>query len=180
MVHCTLKGNRMEHLKKFIADVPDFPKEGVLFKDVTPLLGNPKAFMEVTTTFAAKWDGKADAVAALDARGFLFGGALALVMGVPLVMIRKKGKLPGKTHAVTYDLEYGTDTLEVRDGAFEKSARVLIVDDLLATGGTAAAAGALVEKTGATVAGLAFVIELTELGGRNKLGDYPIHALIHY
>lgn len=170
----------MENLRSYIRDIPDFPKKGILFRDISPLLGNPKAFQSVIAELAARWDGKADAIAVLDARGFIFGSPLALQLGLPLALVRKKGKLPFKSYQVSYGLEYGEDTLELHQDAFAPGARVLIVDDLLATGGTAAAAAELIEKTGAVVAGCAFVIELSGLEGRQKLGDYPIDSLLTY
>ncbi len=167
-------------LKAFINDVPDFPQQGIVFKDVSPLLGNPEAFHDVIECFRLEWSGDIDAIAALDARGFLFGGALALVLGLPLVMLRKKGKLPGDTIGIEYGLEYGTASLEVQQGTFAPGSRVLVIDDLLATGGTAAAAIALVERSGACVAGCAFVVELVALCGRRMLGDYRIQSLVTY
>lgn len=170
----------MESLKQFVRDVPDFPKQGIIFKDISPLLGNPQAFRNVTHSFAEYWQGKVDAIAALDARGFIFGGALAVEMGVPLALVRKKGKLPSKSVSISYSLEYGESVLELHEDAFSPGMRVLIVDDLLATGGTAAAAHALVKRTGASVIGYAFVIELLLLGGRSKLGDSEVNSLITY
>lgn len=167
-------------LRNFIHDVPDFPKEGILFKDVSPLLKNPGAFAHALGKISDEWEGHVDAIAVLDARGFLFGGVLAYTMGLPMVMMRKKGKLPGKTLEVTYDLEYGSATLEVQEGAFDPNARVLIIDDLLATGGTAAAACDLVEKSGASVEGCAFIVELSTLDGRGILAGRKIQALVNY
>lgn len=170
----------MEQLKAFIRVVPDFPKPGISFKDVSPLLARPAALKSVIAAFAENWSEKVDAIAALDARGFIFGSALALALDVPFVMIRKKGKLPGPTHEVSYGLEYGSDIIEVARDAFRPQARVLVVDDLLATGGTASAACSLVEQAGAIVAGLAFVVELSDLGGRKKLEGHLIDSLIVY
>ena len=166
--------------KSFIQDVPDFPKPGIMFRDISPLLASPDAFGEVVRLIAHEWKGSVDAVAGLDARGFLFGAPLALALGVPFVMIRKKGKLPGDVESFSYDLEYGSDTVEMKRGSLKKGARVLIVDDLLATGGTATAACALVESVDARVAGCAFVIELVGLGGREKLGNRSIQSLVTY
>ncbi|HYD93642.1 MAG TPA: adenine phosphoribosyltransferase [Candidatus Paceibacterota bacterium] len=166
--------------RPYIRDVPDFPKPGILFRDITPLLANPEVFNLAIYEMWEAWDEKADAVAALDARGFIFGAPLAQELRVPFIPIRKRGKLPYQTHSVSYDLEYGQDTVEMHVDACGTNARVLIVDDLLATGGTAAAAATLVEKAGATVAGYAFMIELAGLGGRAKLGDRRIESLVIY
>ena len=168
------------NIKSIIGNVPDFPKKGIMFRDITPLLASPAAFAWVVKEIAAKWVGKVDAVAALDARGFVFGAPVALALGVPLVLVRKKGKLPGETLCVTYKLEYGEDAVEMKADAVDSGMKVLVVDDLLATGGTAAAACALVETTGATVAGCAFVIELDGLGGKEKLAGHEVHALVTY
>ncbi len=170
----------MKNLDAFIRPVPDFPKPGILFRDISPLLQNPKAFAEVIDELAKRWEGKADAIAALDARGFIFGSALAVKLGLPLSMVRKQGKLPGDCYQESYGLEYGKDTVELQKDAFPKGARVLIVDDLLATGGTAAAACALVERAGGSIVGCAFVIELADLEGRSKLPNCKIDALISY
>lgn len=168
------------NLREYIRDVPNFPKKGILFKDITPLLQNPEAFAFAIEEMAMLWRGEVDAVAALDARGFIFGSALAHELNLPFVPVRKKGKLPFSRHSVTYDLEYGTDTIEVHMDAFEKDARVLIVDDLLATGGTAAATEILVEMAGAKVAGHMFAIELVALGGRAKLKSKIVGVLVQY
>lgn len=170
----------MKSLKSFVRIVPDFPKTGISFKDISPLLADASAFNRVIKTIAKHWDGKIDAIAALDARGFVFGSALALHMNLPVGMVRKQGKLPGETYQVSYGLEYGQDVLEIQVDAFQPGARVLVIDDLLATGGTAAAACSLVEQTGATVAGCAFVIELLGLGGCDALVGYDIDSLITY
>jgi adenine phosphoribosyltransferase len=167
-------------LKEYIRDVHDFPIAGIVFKDISPLLGNHGALTETVTRIGDRWGGKIDAVAALDARGFIFGGMLAFKLGLPLVMLRKKGKLPGATIEVAYGLEYGTAVLEVQADTFDPGARVLLVDDLLATGGTAAAGCALIEKSGAIVAGCAFVIELAELGGRKALLGREVQTLVSY
>lgn len=170
----------MKSLRQKIRLVPDFPKSGVMFLDINPLLGDPEALGVSIAKIANEWGGKIDAVAALDARGFIFGSPLAQQLWVPFVPLRKKGKLPGKTISLAYGLEYGTAELEVQIDAFEPGARVLVVDDLLATGGTAAAACTLVEKAGAQVVGCAFVVELNGLGGREKLTDRKIQSLIVY
>ena len=167
--------------ESYIRDVPDWPKEGVMFKDITPLLASPEALKATIDTLA---DAFADAgvtkVMGAEARGFIFGGALAYRLGAGFVPARKPGKLPWKTPSVTYDLEYGTDTLEVHEDAIGPGDIVLIVDDVLATGGTAGAKAALVIETGATLAGFAFLIELDFFHGRNKLpADSKIVSLIH-
>ena len=168
------------NIKSFIEDVPNFPKAGIMFRDISPLLADSDAFTSVVDEIAKRWKGSVDAVVALDARGFVFGAPVALALGVPFVMIRKKGKLPGTVVSYSYDLEYGSDTVEMKHDALSVGDRVLVVDDLLATGGTAAAACALVESVGATVSGCAFVIELDGLGGRAKLGNCAIQSLVTY
>lgn len=169
----------MESLKSAIRDIPGFPKEGIIFKDITTLLKDRVKFKEAVDAFASKLKGKSiDAILSVEARGFIFGGALAYKMGIGIVPIRKKGKLPFKTYSVTYDLEYGKDTLEIHQDAFPKGANVLIVDDLLATGGTSRAVIDLIEKMGGKVAGLVFLIELLPLNGREKLKGYDVISLI--
>ncbi|MDD5496322.1 MAG: adenine phosphoribosyltransferase [Candidatus Omnitrophica bacterium] len=169
----------MSELKKYIRDIPGFPKEGIIFKDITPLLRNAKSFHEAVDAITKKFKSKkVDAVLSVEARGFILGSAVAYKLGAGLVPIRKKGKLPHKTHSITYDLEYGTDTLEVHQDAFKKGERILIVDDLLATGGTTRAVIDMVEKMGGKIVGVAFLIELTALKGREKLKGYPILSLI--
>lgn len=168
------------NLRNFIRDVHDFPKKGIVFKDISPLLGSPIVFANAIEQIHHKWDGKVDSIAALDARGFIFGAALAYSLRVPLVMLRKKGKLPGNTREKSYSLEYGTATLEVQENAFELGDRVLLVDDLLATGGTARAGCDLIEMSGAQVAGCAFIIELSALGGRDILAGREVQTLVNY
>ena len=169
----------MMDLKKHIRDIPGFPKEGIIFKDITTLLKDPKALAQTVDRIANEYkDKKIDVILSIEARGFIFGSAIAYKMGIGMVPVRKKGKLPYKTHSVTYDLEYGQDTLEIHQDAFAKGARVLIVDDLLATGGTVSAVAGLVEKMGGVIAGIAFVIELLPLKGREKLKGYPVTSLI--
>ena len=168
-------------LKSYIRDIPDFPKPGIIFRDITPLLQSPDAFGDVIERFSQHCQGwQIDAVLAIEARGFLFGAPLAHRLAKPLVPIRKQGKLPFETHSVTYSLEYGTDAVEIHKDGVVAGHRVLIVDDLLATGGTMAAACRLVEKSGGQVGGLALVIELTELGGRAQLAGYDILTLVQY
>ena len=160
------------YLKEHIREIPDFPTPGILFRDITPLLGHPQAFRHAVDQLAERFASEPfDTVVAIESRGFVFAAPLAYRLGVPLVPVRKKGKLPFDTHSVTYALEYGSDSLEVHVDAIGEGSRALIVDDLLATGGTAAATVRLVERSGASVAGLAFVVELTELGGRDALPD---------
>jgi len=168
-------------LKEYIRSIPDWPKEGILFRDITPLLADPKAFSAAIDALCADFtDAEIECVAAVEARGFIFGAAVAGKLGVAFVPVRKKGKLPFKTQSVTYDLEYGTDTLEVHSDAVGKGAKVLMVDDLLATGGTMAASCELIEKIGGKIAGITFLIELSELGGREKLEGYTIKTVISY
>ncbi|WP_427385397.1 adenine phosphoribosyltransferase [Janibacter sp. G56] len=163
-----------------LRDVPDFPVPGVTFKDVTPLIGDADAFAAVVRDMAERNRGVVDVVAGIEARGFIFGAALALELGVGFVPVRKAGKLPGETAAVAYDLEYGTATIEVHADAVAAGQRVLLVDDVLATGGTAAAAFELFEKIGARVADFEVVIDLSFLGGRERLADAgrSVHALL--
>ena len=169
----------MNRLKAAIRDIPGFPKAGVIFKDITTLLRDKNRFKEAVDLLAEKFKGKKiDAVLSVEARGFIFGAALAYKLGSALVPVRKKGKLPFKTFAVTYELEYGKDTIEVHQDAFKKGDDILIVDDLLATGGTSRAVIDLVEKMGGHIVGLAFLIELTPLKGREKLKGYEVVSLI--
>ena len=165
-------------LSKYLRDVPDFPKPGILFKDITPLLASPEAMQEAIVRFARLAVGPVDKIAAIESRGFLFGAPLAMKLGLGLVPIRKPGKLPWKTNRIEYVLEYGTDAVEIHQDAVKAGERVLIVDDLLATGGTMAAACQLVQACGGTVAACAFVVELAFLGGRARLGDHRVESLI--
>jgi len=171
----------MIDLKSTIRDVPDFPKEGIVFKDITTLLKDAKAFHRAVEELCAPYRGQGlDVIVGIESRGFIFGGAMAVELGVGFVPVRKPGKLPADTVKEEYALEYGTDTIELHKDGIQAGMRVLIVDDLLATGGTAAASVKLVEKCGGKVIGIAFLIELGFLGGREKLKDIPIHVLIHY
>ncbi|MGP8246293.1 MAG: adenine phosphoribosyltransferase [Bryobacteraceae bacterium] len=171
----------MDELKKLLREVPDFPRPGILFYDITTLIKVPEGFRAVIDGLKARYRGAhIDLVMGIEARGFIFAPALAYALGAGFVPVRKHGKLPAEVCGVTYDLEYGSDTLEVHRDAIGAGARVLIVDDLLATGGTAAAAARLVEQLGGKVAGLAFVIELTFLGGRGKLTGYELFSLLQY
>ena len=168
-------------LAKYIRDIPDFPKPGILFKDITPLLASPPAFGEAINRLAAHYQGqRLDAVAAAEARGFLCAAPLALQMKLPLIPLRKPGKLPYRTHNLQYELEYGTAELQVHIDSFTKDAHVLVVDDLLATGGTLAAACKLVEKAGGKVAGCAVLIELNFLKGRDKLESYEVFSVLQF
>jgi adenine phosphoribosyltransferase len=169
------------NLERYIRSIPDWPKKGILFRDITPLLADPKAFAAAVDALCAGFaEGDIDYVAAVEARGFIFGAAVARRLRAGFVPIRKKNKLPFKTESVTYDLEYGTDTLEVHSDAVKSGVKVLMVDDLLATGGTMAAACALIEKIGGQIAGITFLIELSELAGREKLGGYKIKTVVSY
>ncbi|MFA5260675.1 MAG: adenine phosphoribosyltransferase [Candidatus Omnitrophota bacterium] len=164
-----------------IRDVPDFPKPGILFKDITTLLQDPRAFKKAVDIFTQEYkDKKIDAVVAVESRGFIFGAVLAYKLGAAFVPVRKKGKLPYKTKSVTYSLEYGTDTLEMHVDGLKKDARVLIVDDLLATGGTVQAVAKLVKGFEARIVGMAFLVELGFLKGRLKLKGYPVYSIITF
>lgn len=168
-------------LKQAIRDVPDFPRPGILFKDITPVLLDPKLFQRTLDALAEPWrQGEVDAVVAVESRGFLFGAGIAERLSVPLVLVRKAGKLPYTTIKESYALEYGTATLELHVDAVSKGQRALLVDDLLATGGTAAAAATLVRQQGGEVAGYQFVIELGFLEGRQRLGPASTRALVRY
>lgn len=172
---------RPARLETHIRDIPDFPKPGILFKDITTLLQNGPAFRSAVDTIVKKFkDKKIDKVVAVEARGFIFGGAVAYKLGCGIVPVRKKGKLPWKTKSVTYDLEYGQDTLEMHIDAVNPGERVLIIDDLLATGGTTKAVCELVSQEKAKIAGIAFLIELRFLKGKEKLGAYPVFSIIKY
>jgi adenine phosphoribosyltransferase len=175
-----MKQSREEALLKVKSLIRPAPFKGVTFRDIAPLLESYDGRTTVTDLLAEAWEGKVDAVVGLDARGFIFGTSLADRLKLPFVMVRKKGKLPGDVVRVEYALEYGTDTIEMQSDALPKGARVLVVDDVLATGGTACASMELVHKVGATVVGCAFVIELPFLNGRAKLGDVPTMSLVQY
>ena len=168
-------------LKQFIRDIPDFPSPGVLFRDITPLLQSPEAMGAVIDAFALHCQElDVNTVAAIEARGFLFGAPLAHRLGIPLVPVRKEGKLPFETHRVEYALEYGSDAVEIHKDGVTADDRVIVVDDLLATGGTLVAACKLLESTGATVESVALVIELSDLSGREKLPGFNIFSLVQY
>ena len=168
-------------LKEIIRNIPDFPKKGIVFRDITPLIGEGEAFKYVIDEFAKRYKNKKiDYIVSVESRGFIFGAALAYVIGAGLIPVRKKGKLPHETYQVTYDLEYGKDTLEIHKDALEKGKNALILDDLLATGGTTRATIDLVNKLGGKVWEVAFVIELEFLKGREKIKDVPIFSLVKY
>jgi adenine phosphoribosyltransferase len=171
----------MDHLKALIREVPDFPKPGILFYDITTLLKEKDGLKAVIDGLKDHYAPDApDVVLGIEARGFIFAPALAYALGTGFVPVRKPKKLPCETEFCEYQLEYGTDRLEIHKDAIKPGQRVLIVDDVLATGGTAAAVTRLVEKVGGTVAGVGFVLELDFLGGRKKLNGYDVHALVHY
>lgn len=168
-------------LKALIRDIPDFPKPGILFRDITTLLNNGDAFQAAIDGLAKNFAGKGiTKVVGIESRGFLTAAPLAYLLHAGFVPVRKKGKLPFKTNAVTYDLEYGTDTLEIHEDAVVKGEKVLIVDDLLATGGTAKATCDLVRSSGGRIAGVAFLIELAALEGRSRLSGFDVFSLITY
>ena len=168
-------------LKPLIRDVPDFPQPGILFRDITPLLHEPAAFRHVIDHFADHYrDAGLDAIVAIESRGFIFGAPLAANLGLPFVPVRKPGKLPAAHMSVEYSLEYGTSQLDIHEDALHRDADVLIIDDLLATGGTAMATAKLVELLGARVHSVAFLIELTFLNGRESLRDYEVLSLVTY
>jgi adenine phosphoribosyltransferase len=168
-------------IKALIVDVPDFPKPGIVFKDITPLLSNAAAFRAATELLAQRCEGlHADGILAIESRGFIFGAALAQRLALPLELVRKRGKLPRPSISVRYELEYGFDHLEVHKDALKRGGRYLIVDDVIATGGTAAAVTELVAQQGATAAACVFLIELTFLPGRSRLNDQNVVSLISY
>lgn len=168
-------------LKPLIRDVPDFPKPGVIFRDITTLLQNHKGLSYVIDHFASDFaDHDIDYIIAIESRGFILGSPLAYHLGAGFVPVRKPGKLPSETHSVEYELEYGTDCLEIHKDAIPSESKVLVVDDLIATGGTAAATAKLLEKLECELIGFAFIIELTELAGRGKLPAVPIHSIVQY
>ncbi len=172
---------KITDLKKHIRDIPDFPQEGIVFKDISTLLKNKAAFKKSIDMLAREFGKKrVNYVVGVEARGFIFGAALAYKLGAGFIPVRKKGKLPYKTKSVTYQLEYGTDTLEIHEDALAPNARVLIVDDLLATGGTIKAVVELIRAQKAKIIGTAFIIELKFLNGKDRLKDLPIYSVIQY
>ena len=171
----------MKHLKKLIRHVPDFPKKGILFYDITTLLRDPGGLREALDGLTTPFREKAiDLVVGIESRGFILGAAMAEKLGAGFVPIRKPGKLPSATITQSYELEYGSDTLEIHQDAIQEGQRVLIVDDLLATGGTACAANDLVRKAGGNVIGMAFLVELEFLKGRERLGETPLFVALRY
>jgi len=168
-------------LKKIIRDIPDFPKTGIIFKDITPLLSDKDALKKAIDMLASKFKKSGiEQVVAVESRGFIFGAALAYKLKCGFIPIRKKGKLPFKTKSVTYELEYGTDTLEIHEDAIKPGTKVLIVDDLLATGGTVKAVTELLKGMQANIAGIVFLIELKFLKGKEKLKDFPVTSIIKF
>lgn len=168
-------------LSEYIRTIPDFPKKGILFRDITTLLNNKKAFKQAIDELARVLKGKKiDYIVAAESRGFIFGGALAYQLGCGFVPVRKPDKLPAKTYRHTYALEYGEDSLEIHQDAFPEGSQVLILDDLLAIGGTAQAMVSLVKKLNAEIVAIVFLIELTDLKGRDKLKGYPVYSLIKF
>jgi adenine phosphoribosyltransferase len=170
----------VKDLKLCIRDVPNFPKPGIIFRDITPLLADGEALHEVIDRLSQPYRGRIDMVLGIESRGFLFGAAVAYALGAGLAVVRKPGKLPAETYAAQYVLEYGRDALEIHRDAFGHPTRVLIVDDLLATGGTASAAVELVERLGGEVVACAFVIELAALRGRDRLQRHEVFSLVRY
>ena len=169
----------IEQISGFIRDIPDYPKPGILFRDITPLLANGEAFHTAVSLLASPFD-QIDVVVAIESRGFILGAPVALELGAGLVPVRKAGRLPFETISADYSLEYGVNTLEIHRDAIAPGQRVLIVDDLLATGGTVAATINLVEQLGGKISGISVLAELTFLDGRERLGDYTVHSLIAY
>ncbi len=168
-------------LKKFVRDIPDFPKKGIVFKDITPMLADPQAFTAAIDAIVSAFAGRGvSKVAGIESRGFLFAPAVAAKLNAGVIPVRKKGKLPYKTHRAEYALEYGTDAVEIHVDAAKKGEKILLVDDVIATGGTAKAACELIEMTGAQVIGTAFFIELDFLKGREKLAGREIVSVLHY
>jgi len=169
------------NLKAFITDIPDFPKPGILFRDISPLLSDPKAFRHTVSLMSKHVrDSGVSSIVAIESRGFIFGAPVAHESGIPLVLVRKPGKLPGDLVRMEYGLEYGTDALELKNGLLKEGSRVAVIDDVLATGGTARATGDLIKKVGAEVARYIFLAELLGLGGRQKLGDSVVASLVQY
>ena len=171
----------MEELKQIIRDIPDFPKKGIVFKDITTLLSDAKSFHRMVDLLAHRYIGeKIDQIVGIEARGFILGAALAYKLGTGITLVRKPGKLPYQTCSITYELEYGSDSLEIHEDALQKGDRVIIADDLLATGGTMAAVVDLVEKIGAEIHECAFMAELEFLNGRSKLPEGKVYSLLKF
>ena len=168
-------------LKQYIRDIPDFPEPGILFRDITPILRDPQAFKVVINRLIDHYRNVTfDTIVAVESRGFLFGAPMAYLMDKSFVPVRKQGKLPAETHTADYSLEYGNNTMEIHAGDISEGDRVLILDDLLATGGTLDATARLVEVSGGSIAGIGLVIELMDLGGRERLSDYDVFSLVQY
>ncbi|MFQ5970018.1 MAG: adenine phosphoribosyltransferase [Nitrososphaerales archaeon] len=169
------------NLKSIIRSFPDFPKKGIIFRDISPVLKDPKAVQYIADRFYEYYkDKRVDVIAGIEARGFIFACALAIRFGTGLVMIRKQGKLPGKTLNLSYEIEYGNATMEIQEDAVNTGQNVLIADDLIATGGTSKATAKLIEQVGGNIIGFAFVVELADLKGRDLLKGYDIHSLVTY
>jgi len=172
-----LKNEHLAYAKSLIADVPDFPKPGILFKDITPVLQDPQAFQDVIEDLASHLNG-ANIVAGIESSGFIYAAAIAAKYNLGLVLLRKPGKLPRKTHVVQYQLEYGFDSLEIHEDSLDKNDSVLLIDDVLATGGTLLAGSELIAKNGAKLTNCAVFIEISALNGRNRLSSIPVHSSI--
>jgi adenine phosphoribosyltransferase len=170
----------MKDLTRYIRDIPDFPKPGIVFKDITPLLADAGAFRDTVERLADGYRGRVDVVLGIESRGFIVGAAVAYALGTGLALVRKPGKLPYRTHSAHYELEYGRDTLEIHHDAIHKGQRVLLVDDLLATGGTAGAAAELIAHCGGTIAAFSFIIELAFLDGRKRIAPHEVRSLLRY
>jgi adenine phosphoribosyltransferase len=170
----------MSDLKRYIRDIPGFPKPGIVFKDITPLLAHSSAFHAAVDQLTDRYHERVDVVLGIESRGFIIGAAVAYSLGCGLALVRKAGKLPAETYATSYELEYGADTVEIHQDAFPRQSRVLVVDDLLATGGTAKAAVELVKRLEGRVIECAFVVELAFLGGRERLSPHGVFSLISY
>jgi len=171
----------LEKIKAAIRDIEDFPSEGITFKDISPVLQDPDLFKHTIDLMAEKYlDNKIDIIVAIDARGFIFGSALAYKLGCGMTMLRKKGKLPYKTNGISYDLEYGSNEMEIHTDAVKPNDRVLLVDDVLATGGTAEAAIDLIKKIDGNITALCCMMELTFLNGKERLGEIPLHVLFQF
>ena len=180
-MHLVMDHTLVERVKTAIRDIPDFPQPGIVFKDITPILSDGPLFNAVIQHLAGQYAGQGiEAVVGIESRGFIFGSAVADRLGAGFAPVRKPGKLPSTTMRASYDLEYGSDALEIHDDAVKAGQRVLIVDDLLATGGTAKAASELVQRLGGDVHALAFLIELVGLNGRDKLADHRLHTVLKY
>jgi adenine phosphoribosyltransferase len=173
-------GDFLRDLKALIRDIPDFPKKGIIFRDITPLLLDAAAFRDTVEQICLPFLSRVDVVVGIESRGFIIGAAVAYHLGTGLALVRKPGKLPAATFEARYDLEYGSDGLQIHQDAFRHGSRVLIVDDLLATGGTASATVELVGRTGGDVVGCAFVIELAGLAGRKRLAKFEVHSVMKY